>query len=1385
MSKFDADGSAVDEMLDGDESNNSGSFATKATDKAKSELKNKAANEVKKKVTQEAGKKVAASVAKKSLLAAVAPYLAIAAAIILAIIIMVGIATFLITMPGMLMDSIKDTAKGWVEKLVSFFGVDSTTMIDEEDINPVLDTLESMGYDIKGYGFLTEYATSSDASGNAYLDTDTGVARYSEDSGEHPADSIKVAYSDFMFTYLMSDNYMYTIKNFNLDTQGGNHWYNKLFAVIKGYYVRLLDRFTNHYFSEAWGKGMIAIYYEDGFGRKGNFYQNSLTNNIKINTEKKTLTIKKGLFGKEIQYNLDGWTGRYGVPLEFLIAIHMGTMMPDLSYSLASSFPTEVIMLLHSSGDTYTPYISAVENHWYRDVYFVKEDKPFIQVDEEYEDVMKERWTLYETFDTGRLRGEYKLYAVNAAGDYATSTSEIRNYSNASDKFTHENGMYLFNGTIDEASEYGLDVTKKAIAKTYTDEMYENIEWNNVDGIWTAYEVDGESVKQTGEAMRGETNSTIKKLFLYNTYFRYDGTQDTAEAITKLRNENDIEYGALDLKYDLSQDSSALENVKTEIESEDGTKKTYSLKDVSGKVVFNQDSLNAFSMLENTHTVDADYIYRDFKELAVELGYFGKSELAESTPRLLAWPVPDTGSYMYPYRTIDKRENEFGSMIHSKGDIDACKKKELLELLKGIEESITQGETSNDPPADEPTALAPINQTQTLAKVGNPVDKLQKLTISTQGEKRKLLADGEGVDPSEVSLEEFLEAADKVHKDIEDNHFTYSQGGGNQTNYESALNSGKMVDCSAYVSWVLQEVGILPKSEKDYTGDPGSKSGGLSGRFAEYLITKEESGGLQPGDIPISSSHVQINGEEKDGAWVQYNAGSTNAIQSRPSAYEPDFYTHIIRFSLGPGKSNPYKGYEGNEAVVSPVTGVLLDYGTYGDSEAEKEERTNVDMKYGMPYAAGISSTDSTTENAQNVIDKVGYAKILVLDAEYYKKLEKKTGSHWANNSLVNENNTTNTAKRLLDESSLKTKDDLDDGMWNNLNKTVYGYKEFAEKYEIGGIAGNIIYIDGFICQDVDESVEDLEEEIPNGDPISIEDFDVSVDDEDNQRLTLYEPEQKRRFIQKDYTERVEAENITKKEAASSLKISDNGKDLIYIKEGTVLGRTMSDKELLEAGYLRGGATGSFDDIRKVGENEEEKLIGNYLRIIFRNKDDTVVENVEDYMRLDEPDEIKTPIDLLTNDYPIDQKVKIIMDYLIQEQGFTMEAAAGLVGNLMLESGIMGDADNESHFGICQWDYTGSPESPSSGRWQRVNNYLSENGFDYVHLGGQVKAIFESEDYDANKDAVDGMRQQTDPREAAKYWDDTYERSGGQGLDKRMEYAESAIEIYQGSRDSF
>ena len=50
-------------------------------------------------------------------------------------------------------------------------------------------------------------------------------------------------------------------------------------------------------------------------------------------------------------YNLDGWVGRYGKPIEFLLALHLGTMAPDFAQSIAvrQEFDTRVNIKLHKS----------------------------------------------------------------------------------------------------------------------------------------------------------------------------------------------------------------------------------------------------------------------------------------------------------------------------------------------------------------------------------------------------------------------------------------------------------------------------------------------------------------------------------------------------------------------------------------------------------------------------------------------------------------------------------------------------------------------------------------------------------------------------------------------------------------------------------------------------------------------------------------------------------------------------------------------------------------------------------------------------------------------------------------------------------------------------
>lgn len=112
------------------------------------------------------------------------------------------------------------------------------------------------------------------------------------------------------------------------------------------------------------------------------------------------------------------------------------------------------------------------------------------------------------------------------------------------------------------------------------------------------------------------------------------------------------------------------------------------------------------------------------------------------------------------------------------------------------------------------------------------------------------------------------------------------------------------------------------------------------------------------------------------------------------------------------------------------------------------------------------------------------------------------------------------------------------------------------------------------------------------------------------------------------------------------------------------------------------------------------------------------------------------------------------------------------------------------NFGVCQWSFDGSPESPSGGRWKDVYDYLMERGFPYDHLGGQVQGIFESDDNSGDYAiAIEEMRNIEDAEEAAAHWVDTWEISGEHpgdpGYDNRLKYARQAIEIYNGERDDF
>ena len=104
---------------------------------------------------------------------------------------------------------------------------------------------------------------------------------------------------------------------------------------------------------------------------------------------------------------------------------------------------------------------------------------------------------------------------------------------------------------------------------------------------------------------------------------------------------------------------------------------------------------------------------------------------------------------------------------------------------------------------------------------------------------------------------------------------------------------------------------------------------------------------LQPGDFLFNRfdyegtdvnmiGHIQMLGN--DGEWL--NAGSTDAIQKAPYAYDAKF---IIGMRPGlKGGSKQFEGYEPETAVVSPITGKILEYGTVNRTNEETGEEEEV-----------------------------------------------------------------------------------------------------------------------------------------------------------------------------------------------------------------------------------------------------------------------------------------------------------------------------------------------------------------------------------------------------------------------------------------------------------
>ena len=136
----------------------------------------------------------------------------------------------------------------------------------------------------------------------------------------------------------------------------------------------------------------------------------------------------------------------------------------------------------------------------------------------------------------------------------------------------------------------------------------------------------------------------------------------------------------------------------------------------------------------------------------------------------------------------------------------------------------------------------------------------------------------------------WLEACQKVGKDLTKYNFTY--GSHSKSTFAKSVKNGRKANCASYVSWCLQEFGVVGEGDTLYT-----KGGKLVTRFdtwqrrVKIIKVKKKAGkvtNLKPGDIVGWKDIVHMNiyaGENSYGEKLWLDGGSAATAPGRPRRY--------------------------------------------------------------------------------------------------------------------------------------------------------------------------------------------------------------------------------------------------------------------------------------------------------------------------------------------------------------------------------------------------------------------------------------------------------------------------------------------------------------------
>jgi len=250
--------------------------------------------------------------------AVAAPVILIIVIIVLVIIFVIGIILYFQNMPGQVLGKIKEVATSFAVAVRASINGDQTNISDEDEI-ALAQYLENMGYDVEGYGF-ADVTYSEDEKNDTY-----GARTSSGKAKEITAVTKNSKSTNYLKNYMAADQSTYFKATVN----------------VVGFFRSIVDNFKSMVDGSAMNSNVSkSADYATGMLEVDNTA--TILDTTKSDSSKHVLSISGGKYN--YSFGLDGWTSKYGRPLELFLALHLSTMMPDITNKIATdeAFNTKV-----------------------------------------------------------------------------------------------------------------------------------------------------------------------------------------------------------------------------------------------------------------------------------------------------------------------------------------------------------------------------------------------------------------------------------------------------------------------------------------------------------------------------------------------------------------------------------------------------------------------------------------------------------------------------------------------------------------------------------------------------------------------------------------------------------------------------------------------------------------------------------------------------------------------------------------------------------------------------------------------------------------------------------------------------------------------------------